>query len=543
MRESAADEHEIRKAAQPRKASAQRGKRTSKKKGDHALLKVLGAIALVFATIFGAIGKLFSSLNRRLDVFRKGEVSTAIVNSIVGGVVVVVLLLVFTLLKPGIDSSRAQFLAARGNAVRAVRIVHALEADEYPAEKLKKTRAGVAEGLIKSGCHEEASALISEMEDGAQKDEFVRSNNYHHARNLYEEGDYTAAAQLFYQLDSYQDSALRYADCRCALAVLAMQEGNETSARSLLLDVPEVVDRVKAAAKKVAGSDEGAQAILAAPLFSEANLTEIEQTMQELTAARSDMPEGRIAAGWHHTLGLRADGTVLAVGENIIGQCDVGAWSGITQVAAGAYHSVGLREDGTVLAVGDNSQGQCEVSTWTDIVAIAAATADTIGLKADGSVVACGLHADKVSGWRNVAFITGGSYSIGALDNKGAMLASHTGAQMEMGTVLYDLSVCGPVSVGVLYDGTMVSTFDGAPQWEGIVSATACESGILAIDVDGRVLSHFYRESDAVEFNVPGSAVEVESGGTHHVVLCEDGRVYAFGNNDYGQCAVNDWQL
>lgn len=36
-----------------------------------------------------------------------------------------------------------------------------------------------------------------------------------------------------------------------------------------------------------------------------------------------------IAAGRHHTIGLKSDGTVVAVGSNEFGQCDVGGWYGI----------------------------------------------------------------------------------------------------------------------------------------------------------------------------------------------------------------------
>jgi alpha-tubulin suppressor-like RCC1 family protein len=33
-------------------------------------------------------------------------------------------------------------------------------------------------------------------------------------------------------------------------------------------------------------------------------------------------------------------------------------------VAAGEFHTVGLKADGTVVAVGDNSFGQCNVGGW-----------------------------------------------------------------------------------------------------------------------------------------------------------------------------------
>ena len=36
-----------------------------------------------------------------------------------------------------------------------------------------------------------------------------------------------------------------------------------------------------------------------------------------------------ISAGQKHTVGLKADGTVVAVGYNKYGQCDVGGWKDI----------------------------------------------------------------------------------------------------------------------------------------------------------------------------------------------------------------------
>ena len=531
-----------RSSARPARGAAPQ-RRAPRKRGDNIFLRILKGIGLVFFALFAGVGKLLSALNHKLDVFRKSETSAVIVNAIVGGVIVIAALCVLMLCKPGIDSARARSSASAGNAEKAVKLVNALEADGYDAQKLEETRAAVVKGFIKSGKYSEADAMLAEMVEGATRSELQQRNNYAHAAALYEEGDYTQAAQLFYQLDSYEDSTLRYADCRCALAVQAWQAGNESSAHSLLLDVPDAVERVTKAAYRVAGSDEEARTILSADIFSEASLNELEQTMEELSAARSDLPEGRIAAGKRHTLAVTGSGTALATGDNSYGQCNVSGWSGIRQVAAGAYHSVGLRSDGTVVATGDNSQNQCDVTTWTDIVAIAAASYDTIGLKSDGSVVACGMHSSLVSGWHDVTFVAGGSYSLGCLYDKGAMLSSHKGAQMDLGVVLYDLSICGQVSVGVLYDGTVVSSYEGAPAWEGMVTVTACESGILGVDVDGQVRSFFYRAGDGVDISVPGKAVEVESGGTHHVVLTEDGRVYAFGNNDYGQCAVSGWQL
>ena len=36
-------------------------------------------------------------------------------------------------------------------------------------------------------------------------------------------------------------------------------------------------------------------------------------------------------------------------------------------IAAGRCHTVGLKSDGTVVAVGNNEFGQCDVGSWRDI--------------------------------------------------------------------------------------------------------------------------------------------------------------------------------
>ena len=72
----------------------------------------------------------------------------------------------------------------------------------------------------------------------------------------------------------------------------------------------------------------------------------------------------RISAGGFHTVGLKADGTVVAVGDNDDGQCDVQDWTDIVAVAAGFHHTVGLKADGTLVAVGYNEYGRCDVGSW-----------------------------------------------------------------------------------------------------------------------------------------------------------------------------------
>ena len=94
-----------------------------------------------------------------------------------------------------------------------------------------------------------------------------------------------------------------------------------------------------------------------------------------------------IKLGEEHTIGLKTDGTVVAVGNYDHGRCDVDTWRDIVAISCGKAHSVGLKIDGTVLAVGDNEYGQCDVEEWQDIIAISCCWYKTAGLRKDGTIL------------------------------------------------------------------------------------------------------------------------------------------------------------
>lgn len=119
--------------------------------------------------------------------------------------------------------------------------------------------------------------------------------------------------------------------------------------------------------------------------------------------------------GKGHTVGLRSDGTVVAVGDNTYGQCNVSGWKDIVAISAGDWHTVGLCSDGTVLSTGNYNGNTCSTEDWKDIVAISAGTGFTLGLKSDGTVMAVGYDKQNqrpdseewtniktYSGWENM---------------------------------------------------------------------------------------------------------------------------------------------
>ena len=130
-----------------------------------------------------------------------------------------------------------------------------------------------------------------------------------------------------------------------------------------------------------------------------------------------------ISAGHWHTVGLKADGTVIAAGGNDIGQCNTGDWSDIAAISAGSWHTAGLRKDGTVVVVGRNFEEQCNTKEWTDIVAVSVRL-NIVGLKSNGTVVAVGATEQcKTGDWRDIVAVAAGFLHTIGLKADGTVVA------------------------------------------------------------------------------------------------------------------------
>ena len=148
----------------------------------------------------------------------------------------------------------------------------------------------------------------------------------------------------------------------------------------------------------------------------------VEEAKRRLAPERERISKyrGLLSAGYSHTVGLKSDGTVVAVGDNDEGQCDVASWKDIVAVSAGERHTVGPKSDGTVVATkytGISYYGRGDVASWTDIVAISAGDDYTVGLKADGTVVAVGDNDEgrcDVASWKDIVAVSArGNYTVG----------------------------------------------------------------------------------------------------------------------------------
>lgn len=249
-----------------------------------------------------------------------------------------------------------------------------------------------------------------------------------------------------------------------------------------------------------------------------------------------------ISAGWAHTVGLKSDGTVVAVGDNEDGQCNVSGWTDIVAISAGSSHTVGLKSDGTVVAVGDNEYGQCDVSDWTDIVAISAGLSHTVGLKADGTLVdtsSCVSYGTDIVAFSSKSFLkSDGTVTI-------AKNYSHIKENVYW-TDIVALSYKYFHAVGLKSDGTVVAVGDNdygqcdVSDWTDIVAIAAGDDYTVGLKSDGTVVTKGYW-FDSRRKTSDWTDIVAISAATHTVGLKSDGTVVATGYNHYGQCNVSGW--
>lgn len=128
-----------------------------------------------------------------------------------------------------------------------------------------------------------------------------------------------------------------------------------------------------------------------------------------------------VSAGARHSLVLKADGRVVAWGDNSVGQTNIPAVvSNIVTIAAGDDYSYALERDGTLVGWG-RMKAYMELS---NIVTIAAFDSIGLALKQDGTVLQWGRlqnQVEAVEGLSNVVAIAAGSRQNLALKQNGTV--------------------------------------------------------------------------------------------------------------------------
>ncbi len=264
---------------------------------------------------------------------------------------------------------------------------------------------------------------------------------------------------------------------------------------------------------------------------------------------------GSISTGSEHTVAVKTNGTLVAIGSNYYGQCDVLGWTDIIAVSTGINHTIGLKADGTVVAAGYKIDGQCDVSGWTDIIAVSAGRLHTVGLKADGTVVVTGYNKYgqcKVSGWTDIIDVSAGDTHTVGLKSDGTVVAvgENDDGQCDVSgwTDIVAVSAGWKHTVGLKADGTVVATgrnVDGrcdVSGWTDIIAVSAGSLHTIGLKADGTVVatgSNVFVQCDVSEWT---DIIAVSAGKSHTIGLKADGTVVAVGDNSRGQCDVSDWK-
>ena len=226
-----------------------------------------------------------------------------------------------------------------------------------------------------------------------------------------------------------------------------------------------------------------------------------------------------VSAGWRSSVGLRADGTCIAVGRGTVGNGELFRWKNLRAVCCGTFHILGLKSDGTAVAYGVGGDGQCEVSEWKQIKALAAGTRHSVGLRGDGTVAACGSNSEgqcEVSDWKNVKQVAAAGEHTVALTEDGRILLAGE-------KFIYDFSGWKDVTaiatglyhiVGLKKDGTILHTgstaggLDGVYKWWDIRAVFAGFYTTAGIRSDGSVVvtndSHRRIRLNTAAWNVLG---------------------------------------
>ena len=328
--------------------------------------------------------------------------------------------------------------------------------------------------------------------------------------------------------------------------------------------------------EQVAAAEQEKQRREAEKAAEEAAVREAFRQKQSALRAAISAAQGMVAVGYQHTVGLRADGTVVATGKNDSGQCSVSGWKGIAAIAVGADHTVGLKADGTVVATGKNEDGQCSVSGWKGIVAIAVGFDHTVGLKADGTVVAVGKNGVLFSGgnweedgrcdvsdWKEIiAIAAGGNHTVG-LKSDGTVVAvgynEYGQCDVSGWKEIVAIAADEVHTVGLKKDGTVVvAGNNGSGQcdvsdWRGIAAIAAGTNHIVGLKTDGTVVAVGYNMFGQCEVSGWKEIVAIDAGPFHTVGLRADGTAVAVGQNEAynfewnrkvidGRCNISGWK-
>jgi alpha-tubulin suppressor-like RCC1 family protein len=261
--------------------------------------------------------------------------------------------------------------------------------------------------------------------------------------------------------------------------------------------------------------------------------------LQALTTGAQ--PVTQIAAGELHSLFLKSDGSLWAMGGNhsfstffTTGQLGDGTWnntnrpelivaSGVTAIAAGGFHSLFLKSDGSLWAMGLNSDGQLGDGT---------SYGGYIATNRPEQIVA-GNVTSIAAGYSHSLFLKTGGSLWGMGDNSGGELGDGTYNRTNQPEQIVASNVTA-MATGYTYNISQSSPTDYSLFLKSDGSLWAMGNNLRGQLGDG-TYSSIYDGINKPEQIVAGGVTAIAAGGLHSLFLKSNGSLWAMGDNQYGQ--------
>ena len=280
-------------------------------------------------------------------------------------------------------------------------------------------------------------------------------------------------------------------------------------------------------------------------------------------------PVTKVAAGGEHSLFLKSDGSLWAMGGNDEGQLGDGTYNNtnrseqivatnVTAIAGGYDHSLFLKSDGSLWAVGYNQYGQLGDGTFnstnlpeqvvaSNVTTIAAGGYFSLFLKSDGSLWAMGYNYDGELGdgttdsgnyYTNLPeqIVASGVTAIAAGGFHSLLLKSDD-SLWAMGDNEYGQLGDGTYNITNLPERIVASnvTAIAAGEYHSLLLKSDGSLWAMGTNEYGQLGDGTYNTTNQPEQIVATNVTAIAAGEYHSLLLKSDGSLWAMGDNGYGE--------
>lgn len=235
------------------------------------------------------------------------------------------------------------------------------------------------------------------------------------------------------------------------------------------------------------------------------------------------------------TVGLCHNGTVKAVGSSHYGQCNTDHWRGVVSVATSGRHTAALFADGHVEAVGMNENGECRTEGWSRIIQIAVMPELTLGLRADGKIMAAGRHHNVLETLDTVRAIACFGTRRQVFIMSDGSIRIHIRGSEFLPEPVEGLRLFTPSQTRSVLDRHTVNTVSPVTARAVLSCFDVGMTHTVTLGKAGLITANGGNDGGQCDLKVYGNAVQVAAGPYHSAAILSDGTLVLSGRNTHGQ--------